>query len=89
MIRLLLLYFNYYYHCCFLHALREKCPYLELLWFAFSRIRTEYGEIRSVSLCSVQMRENADQNNSITLNTDTFYAVISTHNYFTLLLFHL
>ena len=31
---------------------------------AFSRIRTEYGEIRSISPYSVRMRENADQNNS-------------------------
>ena len=36
-------------------SLREKCPYTELFWSAFSRIRTEYG---------VEMRENADQNNS-------------------------
>ena len=27
--------------------LRKKCPYLELFWSAFSRIRSEYGEIRS------------------------------------------
>ena len=30
----------------------------------FSRIRTECGEIRSISPYSVRMRENADQNNS-------------------------
>ena len=36
-------------------ALREKCPYSVLFLSAFSRIRTEYGEIRS---------KNADQNNS-------------------------
>ena len=41
-----------------------KSPYLELFWSAFSSIRTEYGEIRSISPNSVQMRENADQNNS-------------------------
>ena len=29
-------------HVCV--SLREKCPYSELLWSAFSRIRTEYGE---------------------------------------------
>ena len=29
-------------------ALREKYPYRELFWSAFSRIRTEYGEILSV-----------------------------------------
>ena len=27
------------------YTLREKCPYSELLWFAFFRIWTEYGEI--------------------------------------------
>ena len=43
---------------------RENCPYLELFWFAFSRIRTEYVEIRHISLYSVQMQENVDQNNS-------------------------
>ena len=31
---------------------------------AFSRIRTEYGEILRISPYSVRMRENADQNNS-------------------------
>ena len=33
-------------------------------WSVFSRIWTEYGEIQSISPCSVQMRENEDQNNS-------------------------
>ena len=46
------------------NVMREKGPYSELFWFAFSRIRTEYGEIRSISPYSVRMRENADQNNS-------------------------
>ena len=45
-------------------ALRQKCLYLELFWSAFSRIRTEYGEILLISPYSVRMRENADQNNS-------------------------
>ena len=27
--------------------LRKKCPHSELLWLAFSRIRTESGEVRS------------------------------------------
>ena len=45
-------------------ALRIECPYLELFWSVFSCIRTEYGEIRSISLYSVPMRENTDQNNS-------------------------
>ena len=39
-----------------LYSVRKKCSHSELFWFAFSRIRTEYGQIRS--------NENADQNNS-------------------------
>ena len=45
-------------------TLREKCQHWELFWSAFSRFRTEYGEIRCVSPYSVRIRENADQNNS-------------------------
>ena len=45
-------------------ALRQKCQNLELFWSAFSRIRTEYGEILLISSYSVRMRENANQNNS-------------------------
>ena len=30
-------------------------------WYVFSRFRTEYGEIRSISPYSVRMRENTDQ----------------------------
>ena len=44
-----------------LNTLCEKCPFPEFLWSVFSRIRTEYGEIRSISPYSVRMRENADQ----------------------------
>ena len=46
------------------NGVHEKCPYSELFWSAFFRIRTEYGEIRTISPYSVQMRKNADQNNS-------------------------
>ena len=49
---------------CLTLALRKKCPYSELFWSVFSRIRTEYGEILRISPYSVQMRENTDQNNS-------------------------
>ena len=45
-------------------SLRKNCPYSELFWSAFSRIQTEYWEIRSISLHSVRMLENANQNNS-------------------------
>ena len=45
-------------------TLRKNCPYLELFWSVFSRIRTEYEDILPISPFSVQMRENKDQNNS-------------------------
>ena len=51
--------------------------YSELFRSAFSRIRAEYGEIRSISPYSDRMRENVDQNNP---NTDTFHAVMSLMN---------
>ena len=41
----------------------KKCSYSEFFWSAFSRIRTEYGEIWSISPYSVRMRENKDQKN--------------------------
>ena len=43
---------------------RAQCPYSELFWSAFSRIQTEHGEILRISPYSVQIQENADQNNS-------------------------
>ena len=43
---------------------REKSPYSEFFWSIFSRIRTEYGKVRSISPYSVRMRENKDQKNS-------------------------
>ena len=42
----------------------KKCPFSELFWSVFSCIRTEYGEIQSISLYSGRARENAYQNNS-------------------------
>ena len=52
------------------NTLREKCPYSKLLWSAFSRIRTENGEIRSIQSECGKMRTR------ITPKIDTFYAVI-------------
>ena len=50
---------------CYLYGpLREKCPYSEFVQSVFSRIRTEYGEMRSISPYLVQTRENRNQNNS-------------------------
>ena len=45
-------------------TLRENCPYSEFFRSVFFRIRTEYGEIRSISPHSVRMRENTNQKNS-------------------------
>ena len=45
------------------NTLSKKYPYSELFWFALSHVWTEYGKIRSICPYSVQMRENADQNN--------------------------
>ena len=42
-------------------SLRKTCLYLEFFWSAFSRIRTEYREIQSISPYSVRMQENTDQ----------------------------
>ena len=44
-------------------SLRERCSYSELFWFIFSRIWTEYREIRTISPYSVRMRDNMNQNN--------------------------
>ena len=45
-------------------TLRKKCPYSELFWSVFSRIRTEYGEILRISLYLVRIGENTVRNNS-------------------------
>ena len=45
-------------------TLRKTFPYSELFWPTFSRIRTQYGEIQSISPFSVRMQENTYQNNS-------------------------
>ena len=45
-------------------SLCKKCPYSELFWSVFSRIRTEYGETLRIPAYSVKKWEIADQNNS-------------------------
>ena len=59
-------------------TLHKYCPYSELFWSVFSRIWTEYGEIRSIeSECrsrSIQS-ECREMRTRITPNTDTFYKV--------------
>ena len=53
---------------CTIMLLLKKCPCSESLWSAFSRLRTEYGEIKcmweNTERYKVWMRENTDQNNS-------------------------
>ena len=44
--------------------LRQKCLYSKFFWSAFSRIRTDYGEILRISPHSFRMWENTDQKNS-------------------------
>ena len=43
------------YHCLKIVQIRN------FFWLVFIRIRTGYGEIRSISPYSVRMRENTDQ----------------------------
>ena len=50
----------------------KKCPYSEIFWSVFSRIRTEYREILRIPPYSGRMWENTDQK---TPNTDTFHGV--------------
>ena len=38
------------------NTLRKMCPYSEFFWFVFSRIQTEYGEIRSQGLIQKKSR---------------------------------
>ena len=59
--------------CVVFMTLREKCPFSEFLWSIIFRIRTEYGEIRSMFPYSVRMPESKDKNNS--KYEDTFHAV--------------
>ena len=73
-------------------SLLKKCPYSELFWSVFSRIQTEYGEIRSYSgpyfpafglnterySVSLHIQSECGKiRTRITPNTDTFYAVIA------------
>ena len=48
-------------------ALREKCPYSQFFWSAFSCIRTEYVEILQSEYGKIGTRK--------TPSTDTFHAV--------------
>ena len=60
------------YHWSFSSSvtLCEKCPYLELFWSVFSRIRTTYGGISPYSVRTGKIRTR------IIPNTNSFYAVL-------------
>ena len=60
-------------------SLREKCPYSELFWSVFFRIRTEYGEIFRISPLRIRSECGKIQTR-ITPNMDTFYAVYESIN---------
>ena len=53
-------------------SLREKCPYSEIFWSVFSRVKAEYRDVRSISPYPIRMRENVDQKKS---EYDTINAV--------------
>ena len=63
-----------YPHCVKIVQIRS------FFWFVFSRIRTEYGEILRISLYSIQMRQNTDQQKLRYL--DTFHAVPALLSFF-------
>ena len=56
-----ILHFRYFQSLKHTSGLRENGPFLEFFWSVFSRIRTEYGEIRSIAQYSVRIQKNTDQ----------------------------
>ena len=64
-------------HIIVVSSLREKCPCLELFWFAFSRI-LPHSDWIWMDTYSIQMRENPGKIRSrITPNADNFYVVFN------------
>ena len=62
---------------CNNYSLRKKCPYSELFWSSFSRIRTEYRDIQSISL-HIQSK-CGEMVTRITANTNTFRGTVRFH----------
>ena len=52
-------------------TLRGNCLYAEFLWSVFSRIRTEYGEIRSYFYTTLNWVELLDKNGRGKLNNNS------------------
>ena len=61
-------------------SLREKFPYSELFWSAFSLVRTEYGEVQSISPYSFWMRKNA-QYLWLLLSSCSFHKCPTSHRF--------
>ena len=55
-------------------SLLKACPYSEFFWSVFLRIRTEYGEIQSISPLRIQS-ECGKIRTRQTPNTDNFQAI--------------
>ena len=53
------------YRCKAFYLRCLRAPLLRERYYVFSRIRTEYGEIRSISPYPLRIRENTDQKNSV------------------------
>ena len=60
-------------------TLRKKCPCWELFWSLFSRMWTEYGEIRNIFLYSVRIRENADQSTGKSTGVTCLQVIVGTN----------
>ena len=56
------------------HSLRKNCPYSEIFWSVFSRIRPEYGDLLRIDL--LIQSECGKIWTGKSPNTDTFHAVI-------------
>ena len=54
--------------------MREKCLVRGFIWSVFSRIPTEYGEMRSISVFSPNAGKYGPEK---TKYSDTFHAVVS------------
>ena len=83
-------YITFWQHCIFQNhfksfilttsTLRETCPYSEFFWSMFSRIRTKYGEIRSMERYGLSLHFQSECGKIRTRkapNTDTFHAVLN------------
>ena len=57
-----------------IHFTNENCPYSEFFWSAFSRIRTEHGETRTIHSERRKIRTRKTPNQSLFVNCFVVYA---------------